>query len=177
MELMIAVSIVAIIAAVGITSFSQSQKLARDSRRKQDLRSIAVALELFYQKNGRYPCSGTNWTTSSASTWLTDSNSSNCNGSNLNISPDYISSLPKDPTGTNGHSPWSSGQRGYGYLSTDSAFNTCAQGSYYILVTQLENSSDPERLGNKPGQAHPFCGFSLSTASSYSLDSFIITVP
>jgi prepilin-type N-terminal cleavage/methylation domain-containing protein len=176
-ELLISVAILAIISSIGFVTYTQSQITARDSKRKQDLRSISVALELFYQRNGRYPCSGTTWTTSSASNWLTDSNTGTCGGSNLNLSPDYFSSMPKDPTGVDNNSPWSSGQRGYGYLSPNSAFNTCVQGSYYILVTQLENPKDPERLGNKPGQTIPFCGFYLSTAAAYSLDSFIITVP
>lgn len=44
-ELMVAISIVAILAVVGLTVFSNVQKNARDSRRRVDLTAIADALE------------------------------------------------------------------------------------------------------------------------------------
>src|SRR3990167_4460210 len=74
-ELLIAISIIAIISAVGITSYSQAQKLGRDFKRKQDLRSIATALELFHQKYKRYPCTGTavHWENSlTPASWILD---------------------------------------------------------------------------------------------------------
>lgn len=54
-ELMITISIVAIISAIGLVSYSQTHKIARNARRKEDLRSIAIALELYYQKIKNYP--------------------------------------------------------------------------------------------------------------------------
>lgn len=54
-ELMITISIVAIISAIGLVSYSQTQKIARDARRKEDLRSLAIAIELYYQKIKTYP--------------------------------------------------------------------------------------------------------------------------
>lgn len=177
-ELMIAISIIAILSSVGLVTYSSARMIARDSKRKQDLKAISQALELFYTEYKRYPCSGTNWTTSNAASWLSDSNAGSCGGSGVNISPNYISAMPKDPSGINNPSPWA--QPGYGYLSTDTAFNAftgCAKGTYYILITQLENPNDPERLGNKPGQVHPFCNTSLSQAAAYNLNSFVITVP
>ena len=176
-ELLVAITIIAVISTIGFTTFSQSQSRARDATRKKDLRAISVALELFLQKNGRYPCSGTNWTTSSAANWLTDSAAGACGGSDSNLSPAFISSMPKDPTGINNGSPWAANQRGYGYHSWDTVWNGCAKGTYYILITQLENPNDPDRLGNKPGQVHPVCGANLGAASSYDLNSFIITMP
>src|SRR5690348_7056671 len=72
-ELMIAISIVAILGTVGFTAFNQSQLRARDAKRKQDLRSISQALELYYQQNKRFPCSGVNSVQNSVSgTWLSD---------------------------------------------------------------------------------------------------------
>jgi prepilin-type N-terminal cleavage/methylation domain-containing protein len=55
-ELLVAVSVLAIVATIGIGSYTQAQKLGRDAKRKQDLRSIAAALEIYKYKNGRYPC-------------------------------------------------------------------------------------------------------------------------
>lgn len=45
LELMVAISIVAIMATIGLVVFSNAQKNARDAKRKQDIQSIAKALE------------------------------------------------------------------------------------------------------------------------------------
>lgn len=76
-ELMVSISIVAIISTVGMVVYGQAQKSARDSRRKQDLKSIQLALELYKQVNNVYPV-----TTSLSS-----------------ITPNYIASIPTDPKG------------------------------------------------------------------------------
>lgn len=54
-EILIAIAIVAIIASVFVGNFFSSIARGRDSRRKQDLRSIAQGLELYYTDNGLYP--------------------------------------------------------------------------------------------------------------------------
>ena len=56
-EIMIAISILAILATIGMTTYSQAQLRGRDAKRKQDLRAISTALELYYQRNKRFPCS------------------------------------------------------------------------------------------------------------------------
>lgn len=56
-ELMVAISIVSIVSAVGLVGYGQTQKYARDARRKQDLKSIQLALELYKQVNNAYPAS------------------------------------------------------------------------------------------------------------------------
>lgn len=74
-ELLIAVSILAVIAAVGYTSYAQAQLLARDARRKEDIRALRVAIELYYQRNSNsHPAS------------LDD------------LTPAYINTVPKDPS-------------------------------------------------------------------------------
>lgn len=177
-ELMIAISIIAIIAAIGSITYSQSQKLARDSRRKEDLKQIASAIQLFNADKKRYPCSGAGWVTSADSTWISDSNTVGCGGTGTSISPAYASSLPKDPLGTDTTTPWLTS--GYGYWSINAAWGTgtavCPQGTYYILVTQLENSSDPDSLGKQPNQTKTICGNSL-TQPVWSTNSFILSVP
>lgn len=54
-EILVAVTIVGILAAIGLGSFASSQMKARDSRRKSDLASIAKALEFYYNDRGEYP--------------------------------------------------------------------------------------------------------------------------
>src|SRR5438105_2352829 len=47
-ELMVAITIVAILAVVGFTVFSGLQKGARDTRRTQEIQSISTAMETHY---------------------------------------------------------------------------------------------------------------------------------
>lgn len=53
-ELLVAITIIAVLSSIGFTIFSGTQSKARDSRRKQDLQTIATALELYQQKNNFY---------------------------------------------------------------------------------------------------------------------------
>jgi len=66
-ELLVSISIIAILVAVATASFSAAQKKARDARRTEDLGSIQKAAEQYYMLNdSSYPnglCSaGTAWT-------------------------------------------------------------------------------------------------------------------
>ncbi len=54
-ELLIVISIIAILSVIGITVFSGIQKGARDARRKADIDSIAKAYEVKYSAIGTYP--------------------------------------------------------------------------------------------------------------------------
>lgn len=47
-ELMVAIAIVAILATVGLTIFTGSQKSARDTKRRSDIQAIAAAFESHY---------------------------------------------------------------------------------------------------------------------------------
>lgn len=47
-ELLVVISIIAILSVIGITIFSSAQKSARDSKRRADIDSIAKALEIHY---------------------------------------------------------------------------------------------------------------------------------
>ena len=75
-ELLVSISIIAILIAVASTSYGSAQKKARDARRAEDLNSIQKAMEQYYASNTyQYP---------------TDRNS---------LVPNYIQSLPTDPKG------------------------------------------------------------------------------
>lgn len=54
-ELMVTISIIAILAAVGIVVYSSAQKSGRISKRVQDLKAIQGALELYKSATGGYP--------------------------------------------------------------------------------------------------------------------------
>ncbi|MEK7127584.1 MAG: type II secretion system protein [Patescibacteria group bacterium] len=55
-ELMIVITVIAILATIGTMSFSRVQKQARDTKRKGDLRALATALQGYYTDNNNvYP--------------------------------------------------------------------------------------------------------------------------
>lgn len=54
-ELLITISIIAILSAIGLVAYSSVMKQGRDSKRQSDLRSIQSALEQYYSDQGFYP--------------------------------------------------------------------------------------------------------------------------
>lgn len=55
-ELLVVISIIGILAAVSLVSFTSAQKQARDAARKSDIRQYRDSFELFANKNsGLYP--------------------------------------------------------------------------------------------------------------------------
>src|SRR3990167_7856116 len=55
MEMLLVMAIIAIIAGAFFTNLFSSIARGRDGRRKEDLRSISQALELYYNDNRQYP--------------------------------------------------------------------------------------------------------------------------
>lgn len=54
-ELMVVISIIGILTAIGVVSYVTTQKNARDSRRKADLEELRTALEMYKADHGYYP--------------------------------------------------------------------------------------------------------------------------
>lgn len=56
LELLVVISIIAILITVGLTSFSTAQKKGRDAKRKSDIKEVQNALEQYYSVCGyNYP--------------------------------------------------------------------------------------------------------------------------
>jgi len=55
LELLVVISIIGILMAIGSVSFSTAQKKGRDARRQGDMKSIQKALEECYALDNRYP--------------------------------------------------------------------------------------------------------------------------
>ena len=53
-ELLVSISIIAILTALATVSYSIAQKKARDARRTQDMDAIRKAQELYYSQNIMY---------------------------------------------------------------------------------------------------------------------------
>jgi len=54
-ELMVVIAIIAILATVGLTIYTQAEKSARDGKRIADIQEIQKGLEQYYAVNGDYP--------------------------------------------------------------------------------------------------------------------------
>ena len=57
-ELLIAITIIVILSAIGMLSYNGIQAVGRDSRRQEDVRALTTAVELYRQATGAYPPTG-----------------------------------------------------------------------------------------------------------------------
>lgn len=77
-ELMIVITVIAILATIAVVSFSRVQKQARDTKRKGDLRALATALQAYFTEKNTYPA---------AASWTSE------------LVPTYIPVMPVNPAG------------------------------------------------------------------------------
>lgn len=129
MELLITVSIIAILVAIGIASYATINKQSRDTKRKGDLEQIRAALEMYRSDNGYYPSVGSGtWTQASSSTDALV-------GLTPALVPTYIPAVPLDPKSTQQYmyiATNGSGGAYYGYcvsaaLEGENPSDTCTQ--------------------------------------------------
>jgi prepilin-type N-terminal cleavage/methylation domain-containing protein len=161
-ELMVVVSVLAVLSTILYANFSQARAQSRDAERKSDLRNIQSALELYKQKYGRYPagCNG-------AGAWSGELGSGvgyRCSsgsgayivspgGSYPALSPEFIPTLPTDPK-LNGNGS------GYMYVSN-------ADGSVYkfmirntVEINKVTSYEDPLKGCDYSGLAQVTCSAS-----------------
>ena len=128
-ELMIVISIIAVLSAIAIVSFTNLQQNSRDAKRKSDLVMVQGALEQYHADQNYYPLP----TGTSSNGFLTF-------GSSLN-SPDgkrtYLGSVPTDPTSTT--APYSYETQPSSPACNNSSGNFCTN---YCLYAHMENSSN-----------------------------------
>jgi prepilin-type N-terminal cleavage/methylation domain-containing protein len=139
-ELLVVVAIISLLSSIVLASLNSARVKARDAARKEQLRQISTALELYYDTYGVYPpvrpsssCGGVrnDWATSICTdpNWLsTDANLLK-----------YLPSVPKDPVNKIGNddTPW--------WFALTYTYGVSANGQQYDLLTNLENISDPQR--------------------------------
>lgn len=107
-EVLVTVSIIAILSSIGLATFTNSQKRARDARRQADLESVRSALELYRSDN---PTLG--YTTPAGA------DGTNAKYSNLGaLLTTYLSALPQDPKNV---SPYQ-----YTYAGGGTTYTVCA---------------------------------------------------
>ena len=125
-ELMVVISIIALLSAIGFSVYGSVREAGRDAKRKGDIHAIQQALEQYYSNskeygtNNKYPCFGT--------AAVPNCGWANVSGISDRLVPDFIQQVPVDP---------SNGTSCPGYL-----YLTDATQSVYTLFTKLENTND-----------------------------------
>ena len=89
-ELMVVVTIMAILAAIVYANIGAASPKARDAERQADIRNLQTAIEQFKLKNGRYPAMGC----TPGADQISGEN--DCSAYVAGLAPDYITVLPKD---------------------------------------------------------------------------------
>ncbi len=146
LELLVVITIIAILVVVGLSSFGGIKDKSNDAKRQADLRMVENALSLYKQKYGRYPArctnSHANWSGEAGTNYACNSGSEYIEG----LVPEFISALPRDPRPV-------SGNQGYAYTVN-------AEGTVYKFMAKNTVESDDI------GYDHPFqsCDRTNSTA-------------
>lgn len=120
-EIAIVVFIIGLIASIIIVAFNQVQKDSRDQDRTTDIVALENALKKYYSDNNEYPAvcpSGDNYA---------------CSASLLgpSLAPNYIPSIPTDPTGAQYsyvRGTGTSATPGFGFLIYFESRPTCKAG-------------------------------------------------
>ena len=99
-EIALVISIIGIFSMVAYSTFSDSRAQSRDKVRAASLQQLQLALELYKDKNGRYPVAGcargTNWVGPGTHPvgW---GNATDCPDYIVGLAPEFIPALPRDP--------------------------------------------------------------------------------
>jgi prepilin-type N-terminal cleavage/methylation domain-containing protein len=139
-ELIVAVTIVGILAVIGLRSFTGALKKTRDGMRKSDLNATQKALESYYNDFGQYPAANSNGeimgcgnagdpvAAHTACAW----------GDEFSVGTAiYMEKLPADPMGN------------YYYYAPTSAGSVVS----YFIFARLENLDDSAVAKNNAGLA------------------------
>src|SRR3990172_228272 len=111
LELLVVITIIGLLASVGLASYSRAQARARDARRQSDLTTVRNSLEIYYAENNSYVSTSDIWRDASEALSVLD--------------PIYIRGLPDDPGGA--------GSVPYRYTSV-------SNGQGYCLAANLETA-------------------------------------
>ena len=98
-EIALVISIIGIFSMVAYSTFSDSRAQSRDKVRAASLQQLQLALELYKDKNGRYPDEGcgntTLWTGPGRHpSW---GNANDCPEYIVGLVPEFMAALPRDP--------------------------------------------------------------------------------
>lgn len=141
-ELMVTVTVIAILAAVGMVVYSGVQKNARISKRVQDLAAFKLALETFKGTTGYYP------NVTAAQTFVCIESLTGVN----TLTPNYMPVIPRDPSqsGTNNCYLYTSNGTGATLAATEYKLRTDAPATEMgsAEYRTQPNLIDPQRDGD-----------------------------
>lgn len=84
-ELMVVITVIAILMTIAVISFTRVQRQARDTKRKSDIRTLSTALQVYFTEFQKYPV-GSGYIASSLTT----------------LTPTYLPTLPSGQAGAAG---------------------------------------------------------------------------
>ena len=119
-ELLIVITIIGILASIGLGTFTSAQTKSRDVKRKAHLKQLSDAFEAYYNDHGQYPADDDNGNLDGF-TW----GSSSFTDANGTV---YMVQLPQDPT--------------IGLTYFYDALAPAGSNTQYQLYAYLENSRD-----------------------------------
>ncbi len=122
-ELLVVIAIIGVLSSIVLASLNTAREKARDAKRVADFKTIDLALELYFDKYGRYP-------TSPAIGGGTESSYNQNFNAVMTILKDegMIAGVPEDPNGV--------------YMLNDYGSGGPAEGFGYLIVTRLEGIAD-----------------------------------
>lgn len=132
-ELMVVISIIAILSVIVFASFGDARSQSRDKVRMNDLKQVQVALTLYKAQNGSYPaqgCTGGGGTEFSGVSAPLAGFSVQCTNYIAGLVPDYIEVLPTDPSG-------SEAGKGFFYRSDGNSFKLMVVGVESMKVSSF----------------------------------------
>jgi prepilin-type N-terminal cleavage/methylation domain-containing protein len=132
-ELLVTITILAMLAMVGVSQFGTAQKKSRDVRRKGDLDGVYKALQAYYADYGRFPASVTGQISVDGTTGIAWDGSEFKKDSNL-----YMKVMPKPVT-----------------TATPYCYLADTNGTKFGLFVNLESVTDKECDRDGDGIADP----------------------
>lgn len=145
-ELLVVISIIGILAALAMVSFTSPQRQARDTGRKSDIRQYQTSLEDYANKNnGLYPQRPDAAGARASTTLCTDLSMTTCpEDTKYATDATYV----------------------YRYQSDGAASNGAATATRYVLWGKIENSANYwVNCSNGKVGTRPQTGFSVSTGT------------
>lgn len=102
-EVLVVVAIISILTAILVANYNEARKNSRDKVRMSDLKSLQLAVELYKAQYGQYPAQGcgTAGTQFAGPGPMTVTWASSCEEYISGLAPQFVPSLPKDPSQEN----------------------------------------------------------------------------
>lgn len=130
-EVLVAATIIAVLTAVGMVSYTSVNKRSRDTKRQSDIEQVRSALEMFRADYGYYPNAGTG-------SWI------DASGLSGSLVSSYLPAIPNDPK---------SATQAYRYMATN-----LAAGNYYgyCLSAKLEGGDPADTCAPDVANLHNY---------------------